>query len=49
MAKSRPSVPPARAPYEPPDVQIVRVDPVTELLQQTACNFEPGRCTNPCG
>jgi hypothetical protein len=30
--------PPARAPYEPPDVQVVRVDPVTELLQGTNCN-----------
>ena len=49
MSESRRPNPPALAPYVPPDVQVVRVDPVTELLQNTQCNFEPGFCSNPCG
>ena len=37
---------PRRRPYESPELIRVHVDPVKELLLQTACNPQPGTDTN---
>lgn len=49
MSDLRHPLPRRKPAYEAPSIQVVRIDPVTELLQTTECNFEPGQCTNPCG
>ena len=36
-----------RKPYERPIIVRVQVDPVTELLQASQCNFDE-TCPNPC-
>ena len=55
MTNERSQHAPTRRPYAAPQIILVRVDPVTELLQNTQCTFEPSSgpgdpgCDNPCG